>query len=57
MLEVRAHDVPFMICDGQTFCKLTFRKDDGPASKVYGPKIGSSYQYQGITLSKQFKRT
>ncbi|OGQ50793.1 MAG: hypothetical protein A3J24_01625 [Deltaproteobacteria bacterium RIFCSPLOWO2_02_FULL_53_8] len=55
VLEVRAHDVPFMISDGQTFCKLFFEDMYEMPEKVYGPKIGSSYQYQGITLSKQFK--
>ncbi|TAN63134.1 2'-deoxycytidine 5'-triphosphate deaminase [bacterium] len=55
VLEVRAHDVPFMIADGQTFCKLFFEEMLEVPKKVYGPKIGSSYQFQGITLSKQFK--
>ncbi len=55
VLEVRAHDVPFMIANGQTFCKLFFEKMIEVPEKVYGPKIGSSYQFQGITLSKQFK--
>jgi len=55
VLEVRAHDVPFMITHGQTFCKLVFEKMVDTPEKVYGPKIGSSYQYQGITLSKQFE--
>ncbi|MBI5588144.1 MAG: 2'-deoxycytidine 5'-triphosphate deaminase [Deltaproteobacteria bacterium] len=57
VLEVRAHDVPFMIADGQTFCKLFFERMAEVPEKVYGPKIGSSYQYQGITLSKQFKNS
>lgn len=55
VLEVRAHDVPFMIGDGQTFCKLFFERMAEVPDKVYGPRIGSSYQYQSITLSKQFK--
>jgi len=55
VLEVRAHDVPFMIGHGQTFCKLFFERMAEVPDKIYGPKIGSSYQYQGITLSKQFK--
>lgn len=55
VLEVRAHDVPFMISDGQTFYKIFFEDMCETPEKVYGPKIGSSYQYQGITLSKQFK--
>ncbi|MCK5236569.1 MAG: 2'-deoxycytidine 5'-triphosphate deaminase [Deltaproteobacteria bacterium] len=56
VLEVRAHDVPFMIAHGQTFCKLFFEKMMEVPEKIYGPKIGSSYQYQNITLSKQFKQ-
>lgn len=55
VLEVRAHDVPFMIGHGQTFCKLFFERMAEVPDKIYGPRIGSSYQYQGITLSKQFK--
>ncbi len=55
VMEVRAHDVPFMVSDGQTFCKLLFERLVEIPQKVYGPKIGSSYQYQGITLSKHFK--
>ncbi|MEE9614023.1 MAG: 2'-deoxycytidine 5'-triphosphate deaminase [Thermodesulfobacteriota bacterium] len=55
VLEVRAHDVPFMLAHGQSFCNLYFEKMSEVPEKVYGPKIGSSYQYQGIALSKQFK--
>lgn len=55
VLEVRAHDVPFMIAHGQTFCKLFFEEMQEVPDRVYGRKIGSSYQYQSITLSKQFK--
>lgn len=55
VLEVRAHDVPFMIAHGQSFCKLFFEKMAELPDKLYGPKIGSSYQHQAITLSKQFK--
>ncbi len=55
VLEVRAHDVPFMIAHGQTFCKINYEQMMEVPEKVYGPKIGSSYQFQGITLSKQFK--
>ncbi len=56
VLEVRAHDVPFMISHGQTFCKLAYERMRNVPEKTYGPKIGSSYQFQGITLSKQFKK-
>ena len=57
VLEVRAHDVPFMITHGQTFCKLYFEEMGQIPEAVYGPKIGSSYQGQGIKLSKQFKQS
>jgi dCTP deaminase len=53
-LEVRAHDVPFMIEDGQPVCKLTFERMLEPPTALYGPAIGSSYQQQEDTLGKHF---
>jgi dCTP deaminase len=55
VLEVRAHDVPFLIHDGQTFFKVFFERMQARPEKVYGEGLGSSYQFQGLTLSKQFK--
>lgn len=55
VLEVRAHDVPFLIRDGQTFFKVLFERMHEHPEKVYGVGLGSSYQFQGLTLSKQFK--
>ena len=55
-LEVRAHDVPFMIEHGQAVCKLTFERMLEPPELLYGPGIGSSYQQQGETLSRYFRR-
>ncbi|MGA2933352.1 MAG: 2'-deoxycytidine 5'-triphosphate deaminase, partial [Acidimicrobiales bacterium] len=43
-LEVRAHDVPFMIEHGQAVCKLTFERMLERPEMLYGPEIGSSYQ-------------
>ena len=54
VLEVRAHDVPFMIEHGQTVCTLTFEKMLQAPEKLYGTGIGSSYQGQGLILSKHF---
>jgi dCTP deaminase len=54
-LEVRAHDVPFMIENGQPVCKLTFQRMLEVPSRLYGTGIGSSYQQQDETLSKYFK--
>lgn len=54
-LEVRAHDVPFMIEHGQRVCKLTFEKMLEPPTLLYGQGIGSNYQNQQDTLGKHFR--
>lgn len=53
-LEVRAHDVPFMIEHGQPVCKLTFERMLEPPTNLYGQGIGSNYQRQTETLGKHF---
>ncbi len=53
-LEVRAHDVPFMIEHGQRVCKLTFERMLEEPASLYGRGIGSSYQQQEETLGKHF---
>ena len=53
-LEVRAHDVPFMIEHGQRVCKLTFERMLEEPATLYGQGIGSSYQRQEETLGKHF---
>jgi dCTP deaminase len=53
-LEVRAHDVQFMIENGQRVCKLTFQTMLEVPTRLYGSAIGSSYQHQEETLSKYF---
>jgi len=55
-LEVRAHDVPFMIENRQRVCKLTFEHMLAPPEKLYGSQIGSNYQGQEETLGKHFRR-
>src|SRR4051812_876765 len=55
-LEVRAHDVPFMIEHGQRVCKLTFEHMLEAPARLYGEGIGSNYQGQNETLSKHFAR-
>lgn len=54
VLEVRAHDVPFMITPGQKVATLTFERMVEPPDRWYGPKVGSSYQQSGRVLSKHF---
>ena len=56
-LEVRAHDVPFMVENGQAVCKLTFERMLEEPTALYGTGIGSSYQQQEETLSRYFRRT
>lgn len=54
-LEVRAHDVAFLIEHGQRVCKLTFERMLEPPTRVYGQGIRSNYQGQSNTLGKHFK--
>ncbi|MBI2818664.1 MAG: 2'-deoxycytidine 5'-triphosphate deaminase [Acidobacteria bacterium] len=56
VLEVRSHEVPFVVEDGQVVGRLIYERLLETPEKIYGPKIGSSYQSQGLSLSKQFKR-
>ncbi len=56
VLEVRSHEVPFLIEDGQTVGRLIYERLLEKPKKIYGSGIGSSYQSQGLALSKQFKR-
>jgi dCTP deaminase len=55
-LEVRAHDVPFMIENRQLVCKLTFERMLTEPAELYGQGIGSNYQRQTETLGKHFRR-
>jgi dCTP deaminase len=55
-LEVRAHDVPFMVEHGQKVCKLSFDKMVEESVPPYGEDIQSHYQFQMGTLSKHFRR-
>ncbi|HEX9776391.1 MAG TPA: 2'-deoxycytidine 5'-triphosphate deaminase [Actinomycetota bacterium] len=54
-LEIRAHDVPFMIEHRQRVSKLTFERMAALPDALYGEDMGSSYQRQTDTLSKHFK--
>ncbi len=56
VLEVRAHEVPILIEHGQIVGRLVYSPMLARPDKIYGVQIGSSYQMQGLALSKQFKR-
>ena len=56
VLEVRSHDVPFLIEQGQTVCRLIYERMSSLPKRVYGGKGSkSNYQSQGLKLSKHFK--
>jgi dCTP deaminase len=55
VLEVRSHEVPFILEDGQVVASLVFERLLERPKVLYGEGIGSSYQKQGLKLSKHFK--
>lgn len=54
VLEVRSHEVPFLIEDGQIVGRLTYERLAAPPDTLYGQGVGS-YQKQGLQLAKHFK--
>ena len=55
VLEIRSHDVPFLIEQDQTVCRLVYEPMANVPSILYG-EAGSSnnYQAQGLKLAKHF---
>ena len=53
VLEVRSHDVPFLIEHGQTVCRLVYEPMLAKPDLLYG-SAGSNYQSQGLRLAKHF---
>lgn len=56
VLEVRANEMPILLEHDQFVGRLTYYNMSETPAKLYGGKIGSNYQQQGLALSKQFKR-
>ena len=56
VMEVRAREVPFMVYDGQISFKVLFERVASRPERLYGVGLGSSYQHQTLTLSKQFRQ-
>lgn len=54
VLEVRSHEVPFILEDGQIIGRLIYEPLTDQPEQVYGQGIGSNYQKQGLKLSKHF---
>lgn len=57
VLEVRSHDVPFLIEDGQTFFRMIFEPNTAMPDVIYGEGLKSNYQGQSLKLGKHFKST
>jgi dCTP deaminase len=55
VLEVRSHEVPFILEDGQMIGRLIYGPLTEAPEQVYGQGIGSHYQKQGLKLSKHFR--
>jgi len=53
VLEVRAHDVPFLVEHGQVFFRLTLFRTDGRPDALYG-EGRASYREQDLTLARCF---
>lgn len=58
VLEVRAHDVPFLVEDGQVFFRLRFYRSHGVPARLYAEgRSKSSYRDQDLTLARCFRRS
>jgi dCTP deaminase len=55
VLEVRSHEVPFLLEHGQTVGWLRYEPMAGRPDRLYGRSLGSNYQNQGLALAKQFR--
>jgi dCTP deaminase len=55
VLEVRSHDVPFILEDGQAVGRLVYERMAQVPRDLYGSGLGSNYQAQGLKLSKHFR--
>jgi dCTP deaminase len=55
VLEVRSHDVPFILEDGQIVGRLVYERMAQAPKSLYGAGLGSNYQAQGLKLSKHFR--
>lgn len=54
VLEIRTHDVPFLLEHGQPLFRMEFMRNEHTPELLYGEE-GSNYQGQGLRLAKQFR--
>ena len=56
VLEVRSHDVPFLVEQDQIVCRLVYEPMSETPKSLYGAMQSvSNYQSQGLKLAKHFK--
>lgn len=55
VLEVRSHEVPFILEHGQIVGRLVYEHMLARPKALYGSDLGSNYQAQGLKLSKHFR--
>ncbi|PSJ54841.1 2'-deoxycytidine 5'-triphosphate deaminase [Kumtagia ephedrae] len=55
VLEVRSHEVPFILEHGQVVGRLVYEHMLSRPKTLYGTDLGSNYQAQGLKLSKHFR--
>jgi dCTP deaminase len=55
VLEVRSHEVPFILEHGQIVGRLVYEHMQERPQGLYGMGVGSNYQAQGLKLSKHFR--
>ncbi len=55
VLEVRSHEVPFVLEDGQVVGRLAFERMAAEPDALYGQIGTSNYQGQALKLSKHFR--
>ncbi|MBR1221070.1 2'-deoxycytidine 5'-triphosphate deaminase [Bradyrhizobium sp. U87765 SZCCT0131] len=55
VLEVRSREVPFILEHGQAVGRLVYEKMMSRPDALYGQRISSNYQGQGLKLSKHFR--
>ena len=55
VLEVRSHEVPFLLEHGQTVGWLRYERMAEAPATLYGQEIASNYQGQSLKLAKQFR--
>jgi dCTP deaminase len=55
VLEVRCHEAPFVLEQGQVVGRLVYERMAAPPERLYGSDLASHYQGQGLKLSKHFR--